>query len=82
MTNTVSFIEDIDGAVYTEPGECRCPNCATGGEYEDLCGHLPDGCRYRWHTRCQGCDYYGPIRNTERLCTTCLPAYRAETANR
>ena len=81
MPSYVSFTEDIDGpTTYDEPGLCRCANCVSEGEYEDIHGHVPDHCRYRWHTRCQGCDYYGPIRNPEQLCGTCLPAYRVDTA--
>lgn len=82
MGKTVSFIEDVDGVVYAEPTECWCENCVSEGAYEDRHGHVPDHCRFRWHTRCQGCDYYGPIRNDEQLCTPCLRAYRADTATR
>ncbi len=79
---TVSFIEDIDGPTTYDTGECACANCRSEGEYEDIHGVIPDNCRYRWHTRCQGCDYYGPIKNAERLCGPCHRAFGTETDNR
>lgn len=78
MPHTVSFVEDIDGARHTEPRHCACANCRSEGEYEYIHGARPADCRFRHHTRCQGCDYYGPIPGRERLCPRCRTAYRAE----
>ncbi|WP_460727166.1 hypothetical protein [Nocardia heshunensis] len=57
---------------------CKCRNCVSGGAYEDETGIIPSGCHYRYHKHCQGCEYYGPIRNAEQLCDPCLRAHRRD----
>ncbi|WP_280245280.1 MULTISPECIES: hypothetical protein [Nocardia] len=59
---------------------CHCANCRSGGAYEDEHGEVPANCKFRDHQRCQGCDYYGPITNTDRLCEPCHSRYLDDMA--